>query len=313
MNCPHCYVHARNWEKKISKERVLKLIGEAKKLNFTHIDFTGGETLLIPELFDYIVEAKNLDLNVSINTNLLLLDYEKAKFIKENDVYLYVSVDGSDKEIYEKLRGKGTFDILLKKLEILNNLDIPYSVIFSVSTFNYKDLPNMVDFAKKNLAKELCIIPVIPSGEAKKSHIYLDSSRILESIKELSVKAMEENYKINIWCAPFLKLLDLPQNIYVDKCHAFDFIDLAPTGDILICDVIDIPIAEIRTKSLKEAINDILKNPLYKELKERTNYCYNCEILDFCGGGCYARSWIINGDLRKPDPYCPNVLTAMGK
>jgi len=50
LNCPHCYVHARNWEKKISKERVLKLIGEAKKLNFTHIDFTGGETLLIPRI-----------------------------------------------------------------------------------------------------------------------------------------------------------------------------------------------------------------------------------------------------------------------
>ncbi|MGB9811589.1 MAG: radical SAM protein [Dictyoglomus turgidum] len=309
LNCPHCYVHRRNWERRISKKRALKLIEEVKELSIKRIDFTGGEPLLIEDLFEYIEKARSLGLEVSLNSNVLLFTREIAKFLKDNNVYLYVSIDGSNKETFEKMRGRGNFDKLLNSIDLINEFAIPYSIIFSISSLNYYDAKNMVKFAKNIGAKDLCMIPVIPSGEAKNTGIYIDSKILIDTIREVSYEAEKEEYPVILWCVPFMKSMKLSNYVIVDECHVFDCIDLAPTGDIMLCDVLDMPLSEIRTKSLSEALREVERNGFYKLLKERYKLCFGCGVAEFCKGGCYARSYIVERDISKPDPYCPKVLS----
>lgn len=309
LNCPHCYVHKRNWERKISKERALKLIEEAKELSIKGIDFTGGEPLLIDDIFEYIEKARSLGLEVSLNSNVLLLTKEVAKFLKDNNVYLYVSIDGSNRETFERMRGRGNFDKLLNSIDLINEFNIPYSIIFSISSLNYHDAKDMVKFAKSIGAKDLCMIPVIPSGEAKNTGIYIDSKLLIDTLREVSYEAEREEYPVILWCVPFMKSMKLSNYVIVDECHVFDCVDLAPTGDIMLCDVLDMPLSEIRTKSLSEALREVEKNRFYDLLKERYKLCSGCSVADFCKGGCYARSYIIERDISKPDPYCPKVLS----
>ncbi len=309
LNCPHCYVHKRNWERKISKARALRLIEEAKDLSIKSIDFTGGESLLTEDLFEYVEKARSLGLEVSLNSNVLLLTKEVAKFLKDNNVYLYVSIDGSNRETFERMRGRGNFDKVLNSINLINEFGIPYSIIFSISSLNYHDAKNMVKFAKRVGARNLCMIPVIPSGEAKNTGVYIDSKLLIDTIREVSYEAEKEEYPVVFWCVPFMKSMILSNYVVIDECHAFDFIDLAPTGDIMLCDVLDMPLSEIRTKSLSDALKDLEQNRVYKLLKERYKICSGCSVADFCIGGCYARSYIMEKDMNKPDPYCPKILS----
>lgn len=45
------------------------MIDEVEELGIGEIDFSGGEVLLIPELFDYLKKARKLGLRASINSN----------------------------------------------------------------------------------------------------------------------------------------------------------------------------------------------------------------------------------------------------
>ncbi|MGB9857514.1 MAG: radical SAM protein [Dictyoglomaceae bacterium] len=312
LNCSHCYVHSRGWERKISKERGLKLIEEAKRADFKGIDFTGGEPLLIPEIFDYIKKAKEVGLEVSINSNALLLNKDIVKFLKEYEVFVYISVDGPNKESYEKIRGKNTFENLVKNLELIKEESLEYSIIFSISSLNYNFAKDMVSFAKDFSAKSLCMIPVIPAGEAKRTRVYIDSSLLISTIKEVKEEAERLKYPVEVWCASFLKLFFDSPYLIIDECPIFDLLDISPSGDILICDVIDNPLSEIRTKSLLSAINEVKNHPLYKLILERKENCTGCKIKDFCRGGCYARALIFYNDFSKKDPLCPKVLTPVG-
>lgn len=309
LDCLHCYVHERNWSQKISKERALKIIEEAKKCGFKSIDFTGGEPFLLKDVFEYIERARELKLETSINSNGLLLNRDIVKFLRNNDVYLYLSIDGSKKEIYEQIRVKGSFEKLIENIYLLNKFDLPFSVIFSISTLNCFDAKNMVKFAKNIGSQTLFLIPVIPTGKAKKTKVYVDSSLIIETIKDVSEEADKEKFHVTVWCSPFLRNFDFSDYVNIEECHIFDFIDLAPNGDILMCDVIDIPLSQARTKSLYEALMEIENNPIYQELKERSKSCVSCNVVDFCKGGCYARSYLLEGSLKKPDPFCSKILT----
>lgn len=301
-------MHERNWDKKISKQRALEIIKEAKECGIKGIDFTGGEPFLLKDIYDYIEKARELGLETSVNSNGLLLNRDIIKFLKENNVYLYLSIDGSRKEIYEQIRGRGNFDKLMENIYLLNEFNLSFSVIFSISTLNYFDAKDMVKFAKNIGAQTLFLIPVIPTGKAKKTRVYVDASLIIKTVSEVSKEAEKEKFHVTVWCSPFLKNFELSEYINIDECHTLDFIDLAPNGDILMCDVVDIPLSEIRTKTLCDAIKEVESNAIYQDIKDRYKSCASCNIVDFCKGGCYGRSYILENNLKKPDPFCPKIL-----
>lgn len=307
LNCPHCYVHSREWEKKLTKERGLELIDEAKQIGIKEIDFSGGEVLLIPETMDYLRKTREVGLKASLNSNGLLFNESNLRFLKELDVFLYVSIDGARKETYEKIRGLGHFDLLLTKLKLLEKFSLDFSILFTLSYLNREEAKEMVALAKNWGAKYLCLIPVIPAGEARKSGLWIDASLIIETVEKLSEEAHKLNFPVYIADAPFLKLFNFSKNIIIDHCPSFEMIDLSPSGDILICDVVDLPLSEIRTKSLEEAIREMENHPIYKILLDRKKACQSCSVADFCQAGCYARSYLCLGDVSKPDPFCPRL------
>ncbi|MCX7974973.1 MAG: radical SAM protein [Candidatus Aminicenantes bacterium] len=308
LNCPHCYVHSREWEKKLTRERSLELIEEAKEMGIKEIDFSGGEVLLIPETMDYLQKAKESGLSVSLNSNGLLLNEKNLRRLKELDVFLYLSIDGAKKETYEKIRGLGHFDLLLTNLSLLQKFEIPFAFLFTLSSINYFEAPEMVSLGKEWGAKFLCLIPLIPAGEARKSRIWIDSSLIVDTVKEVSEAADKFNFPVHVADCPFLKLFSFSNNLIIEPCPSFEIIDLSPSGDILICDVVDFPFSEVRTKSLLEAIKEMENHPLYNLLKERKKACEKCSVSDFCQAGCYARAYLCLGDFAQPDPFCPQVL-----
>jgi radical SAM protein with 4Fe4S-binding SPASM domain len=84
----------------------------------SYLNLTGiGEPLLNPDLFKIIKYASKKGTMVKLDTNATLLNKENSKkLLKTKPNIISVSIDGSDKKTYEKIRRGAKFD------EVINNL-----------------------------------------------------------------------------------------------------------------------------------------------------------------------------------------------
>jgi len=91
-----------------------------------HISFFGGEPLLNWELIKYATPKFNADPrchSVIIISNGLLLDEEKVKFIKDNNIGFSLSFDGLwQKENRPLVSGKSSFDSYIEKKDLIKSL-----------------------------------------------------------------------------------------------------------------------------------------------------------------------------------------------
>lgn len=139
LRCKYCvysedYKSTRNHgENKMSintaKKAVKKYLENFKEVKYKNpfliprIGFYGGEPLLeydlIKEVVEYCNEIYENDIAFNISTNSILLNDKIIDFLAENKFYLSISLNG-DKLENDRLRifenGKGSFDIILKKL-----------------------------------------------------------------------------------------------------------------------------------------------------------------------------------------------------
>jgi len=76
-----------------------------------------GEPLMHPRFFDMVRYAADRGIRVSTNSNLTLLNRERAQRCVESGLeWLHVSIDGASAETYERIRIRSHFDRVLENL-----------------------------------------------------------------------------------------------------------------------------------------------------------------------------------------------------
>ncbi len=101
----------------------------SEKSNRLHIGFFGGEPLLHFDLIKYCIEYARTkfvgkELSIGLTTNGTLLDDRTTDYLAQNDIVVFVSLDGP-KEIHDanrtNLADKGSFDTILRNLTHLSH------------------------------------------------------------------------------------------------------------------------------------------------------------------------------------------------
>lgn len=145
LNCKMCYVKktGRNMDFDLFK----KIVEETKDIANMHLQGL-GEPLMNSEIFRMLEYAKKKNIDTSITSNGLLLNENAIKRLKSVGIkFIYLSIDASSKELYEKIRRGGNFDILEKNLNgARGNINRIMSIVMED---NIDDIENMVDFCAK--------------------------------------------------------------------------------------------------------------------------------------------------------------------
>jgi radical SAM protein with 4Fe4S-binding SPASM domain len=140
----------------LSFNEIKKGIEDSKRLNVERIDLTGGgEAFLRKDIFDVIRLIKKHGMKCSLTTNATLLSEEKIKRIIETKLdEICFSIESADKEINDRIRGKGTLEKSMKAIGRLNELKKSGMPIVRISTvitkINHLFLDSLVDYAIKN-------------------------------------------------------------------------------------------------------------------------------------------------------------------
>ncbi len=304
LNCPYCYSTHYLKEKPLGREEVVKLLREAASSGIKYINYTGGDPLIRRDISEILEETVDLGIDASIFTNLTLLNRDTASKISRLGIEVMTSLDGP-REIYERVKGQGTWEKFLRGIDELKRRNIPFHVNITVSKMNYERVGDAIILANDLGADSISIIPSMAFGRALETKSFIGREEFLESVIRADRVAEEIGIRVSVWCSPFLRALRGLRNLYYSDCRKFKELDISPGGKALICDVMGIEVADLMEDGIKGAWRKLNENELYLKAKELPVECLGCGA---CRGGCYARAFNYWGRLPSIDPLCPYII-----
>lgn len=127
--------------------QVIRNLRDARELGVRFVDFTGGEPLLHEKLPDMLAEAKRLGLRTTITTNTLLYP-QKAATLRSLVDFLHFSLDALHAEKHDAIRGRHTFDQVMRSIDAARALGEKPDLLFTVDENNIAELAPLARFAQ---------------------------------------------------------------------------------------------------------------------------------------------------------------------
>ncbi len=307
LACRHCYASRFPKAGELSEHEALRLIDQAAQARVRHIGLTGGEVFLRPDALRLMQRAYEQGISTTVVTNGLLLSDNLLEKLAQYEVWVFLSLDGARKETHEKIRGPDTWEKVISAARRMNKAGMKFSTIMAVSKLNYWEVAEHLALVKELGAAVSCLIPVIPAGRAGKE-LAPTSKEIVVTLQQAEEGAESLNLPVSLWCLPFSGLVVHSPKVFSSSCRRAEEIDISPQGEVLLCDVLDLSLGNIR-----EGLNTAWKKQEENELTHSLTQpqlptpCKECPLKNKCLGGCFARSQLLRGDIHAPDPLCPRV------
>lgn len=335
--CPHCYFNDLETKKgTLSFEECQCIVDEivkaAKHLQLKPIiDFTGGDPLLHPKIYDILQYSISHGVSVGLKCNSHQISPLSIKKLQQCNVErIYLSLEGRE-TVNDSIRGIGDFDRTIKAISLLKEHGFYTRVHMTLSKCNLHEVIPLIEFFINNKF----IIDVFSWSRFwsdKNSDLLIDKvefETILENQLEYLNTIYSSNdfyvcldngnivprvgfeFKEHIWF-PFLykkgfisfetyeKLSSVCNSVNCTSTRNVYIID--NNGDVAKCrKIAKSTIGNVFEESLLGVIeND--SNKKYKEL-DRFSKCGRCAFYNVCAG-CPAMALAKTGDPFNGDPDC---------
>ncbi len=320
LACRHCWL-APKFDPGASRTPVLpvelfeKVIREAKPLGLSGIKLTGGEPLLHPRfdtLLD-IVEGEGLDL--TIETNGLLVTPALAKRIAGfPSRFVSVSLDGADAQTHEWVRGvPGSFAAATRAVQCLAEAGAPPQVIFSLMRGNAHQVEDIIRLSERLGASSVKFNIIQPTARGARLHEVEDALTIPEYIeigrKVDSELASRTGLRLCYDYPPAFRPLS---RLAADDaiCGILGIIGVLASGHYALCGIGEhIPefvFGDVRTSPLTEIwLHHPLLAALRRDLPGRLEgICSTCLMAGRCFGACVAQNMYRTSNLLAPFWFC---------
>lgn len=323
LKCLHCYQTGRGTEEITLPEakEVIREVSEmvrnwedAYDMDFsTSFTVTGGEPFLRKDLFEIIDDIRTAGFDVSLLSNGILIDREKAKRLAGLDVTgVQISIEGPV-DVHDQIRGKGSYAASMKGVKNVMRAGIPVTLNATLSGINAVYFRDLISIALSEGVPRLGFSRLVPSGTGKglmQSMLKKEDVRSLyEEILSLKYEGLEivtgDPVASQMSCAPEDEVHDFPAG----GCAAgLSGLTLMPDGTITPCRRLPIPIGNVRTDSIREVW---ASSPVLSSLRDRGSYkgkCGQCRRWPQCRGCraiAYAHSQATGeDDFLAEDPQC---------
>jgi len=314
LDCLHC----RGMDKEeLDSRTILRVAEEIPSLKPRWVIVEGGEPLLRKELFEIIEIIHKSSIKIYLISNGMLFNEDFARRFAELDVNLMISIDGADRETYEKIRRGASFERLKKSVAIANKYGILDSCPVTIGRQNYNQIDKLFKFAKEIGYKKITFLGLKPCQDYEK---YVLSGEEYKNFF-FSVIRNQKDHQMDVYVdepffKPFLKEHHIdyslnPENGIivpdVSRCIFGEYMFIETNGDIKPCTFAPIAIGNVNERSLNEIWKDMQNSELIKKIKDfstREGPCGECKYLNECGG-CRSRTFNLTGNWNGTDPSCP--------
>lgn len=310
LNCKYCHPDAKPGKGLLDRdvaEDILDFIFSIPKLGNRKmkIVLTGGEPLMNYDVLQYITDEsekrakdRKVNLNMSLVTNLTLMDDDIAKDLSKTDIDICTSLDGP-KELHNKQRphssGKGSYEEvtywtkrLRKKyktrvsaIPVITKLSLDYGPKKFVNSYLENGFPNV--FFK----------PYRPQGRAKENdELRMTPEEFFNFYRkglEYCIKLRKKGVSIRErMTGEFMSSLLTPEGSSMcmrRPCGAgLSMLSYTTNGKVMACDSLR-SIEEFQLGTVKDDYLEIRSNalPLISITPDVIPGCSNCPYNSFCG------------------------------
>jgi len=311
MFCDHCYREAgAKLDEELTTDEAKKLIREIKAAGFKIMIFSGGESIMRPDIFELGSYATASGLRVVLGTNGTLITEETAHKLKESGFMAAgVSLDSLDPEKNDRFRKLDkAHDLAIQGMLNLKKAGVPFQIHTTVMDWNVEELEAITDFAIEIGAMAHHIFFLVPTGRAV--NIEEEALRKVEyerTITRVMKKQTEVDIEIKPTCAPqFMRIArqkKIPVRFSRGCLAGISYCIISPKGNVQPCAYLDIAVGNVREKPFDEIWRE---SQMFKELRtlEYEGKCGHCDYLDSCGG-CRARAYYYSqGNYMAQDDWC---------
>jgi len=320
LECLHCYQVRAKVKEELDINIIINQLDDFKKVtNYDKFFFrlSGGEVTLRKDLFKIIRKIKYLNHYVEVISNGVLFDLDYVFGLKVAGTDLVqVSLDGSNKEIHDYIRGKGNFDKAINGIKNAIKANLPVEVKFTIiNNINTNDIYNMFNLCYTLGVKHISIGRFIFAGNGAKflkegNLIGNDLKNVFYKIIETGKEFPELNIRIRdqlIRIVNELKEIEIPKNVntYQKPYMGINYLAFDTYGNVYADRQMDLVIGNIHKKSLSDIWQKSRKlNQFRKPLKYLKGKCLDCRFKEICLGGNKTASYGLKGDPFEPDPGC---------
>jgi len=323
LQCTHCLVSSAPWEDKgMPAQEIKRIIDEGRELGVFRFYFTGGEPFIrkdIYELIDYVTHDESSELIVLTNGMFFnqkgdlsrLLEVARGRFKPQ------ISLDGSTPEANDPIRGKGTFEKIIKGIRTAVESGLNLTVTTVVTSANEEDVPNVTKLLASLGVKNHHLLWVHQRGRILDGNekLIIPTYKLIEVVNKVKKTADElgiaidnfESIKGKLRSKRFTKF-DLSNACWESLCVYSDG-EVYPSAAF--ANFKGLSCGNIKEKSLSEIW---LNSPVCKMFRSATvqkkTKCNDCHLKFICGGGdiehtyFYSSATFGEGSLHGPDPYC---------
>ena len=199
IKCVMCDVRKTNY---ILNDRYLEAIKEYMPY-LEKIMWTGGEVLIYKNFFDLLEMAARYDIQQSFITNGLLLNEKLLNLIAKYDISFAISVDATEKHLYETIRNGSDFDKLLDNLKMISTYSnsikkLDYKMAVVLMSNNYIYINEFVKFAIKYGFNAIMFQQYISYGDDTLKLTQEQERFVIKSIKYLKELSCRKEIPLEI-------------------------------------------------------------------------------------------------------------------
>lgn len=308
LECRHClYSCTKNTSYgELNSAQWINFLKSLQQQKFFNAVLTGGEIFCYSDIDSLLEGIKDLRIHFDILTNAMLINEHHAKILNSPNISLAISMDGSTPEIHDYLRGKGSFKILMNKIDLLSKEKVKKYLSVTVHAKNYQDLLNIIKYADENDCKGVSFTFLVEHGRAKyNSELHLprklckscvDSiNEVKKDYRNLNISFLDplsgiSNGKVRrnglISCTGGTSHISITSDGYVYPCvYAFGY-DNLNAGNIIY-----------------DSIESIWKSPKFNLMRggvhiSEVEKCKDCSLVEYCSlVNCRVRALKYGGDF----------------
>src|SRR5919201_5741142 len=173
LECAHCYMSAHagaDTRGELSTAECRRVMDEIAAVNpNVFLILTCGEPLLRRDIWDLAACAADKKFTTVFGTNGVLLRAREARLMREHGVLgASISLDSTDRVKHDAFRRlPGAWDAAVRATRVLSDEGLDFSLHMSVTDWNVRDVPAMIDLARQLGAKVLNFFFLVRTGRGR--------------------------------------------------------------------------------------------------------------------------------------------------
>jgi radical SAM protein with 4Fe4S-binding SPASM domain len=303
LRCKHCYMSSGlPLPNEVGTTERMKAISIfAACCPGSKITFTGGEALLDPDIFELLAFARRSGLRTELYSNgLTIKDLSTALRIASSVDEVQVSIDGACAATNDEIRGKGTFNKIVRGIKLLDEArfikssNFKFRLALTLTSSNVEDVRKNIGSFVSSL--ELHVRPELRIGTVGKLGRVKENPQF---IKDHDTLLMAQADIVNEFSRSGMHRMQITKvNRFTKTCGMGLSITIGADGAIYPCTITDQKSVGNITDDNAEAIIASVFDYSKATDVDHVEGCKSCHIRYFCGGICRITNLFKTGSMQ---------------